>query len=1525
MERFLTLLQSFSTENTARGRQFEGLCKWLLKNHPLYRSKLKKIWLWNDWPSRWGRDCGIDLVAEDTDGQIWAIQAKCYAPQYSVTKQDVDSFLSESSNSKIHHRLLIATTDGMGANAKGVIRRQNATKPIYQMMLSDLLEAPIEWPHSIDELSSATVKKCFTPKPYQQIAIDKVVENLDSRGQLIMACGTGKTLTGLWIAEKLKAETTLVLLPSLLLLSKTLAEWLTHSKVQFHYLPVCSDDTAAKSEDTISLSTSDLSFPSTTDAGEIANFIRSPGKKVIFSTYQSSEKIAQAFKLNDLSPVDFIIADEAHRCAGKAGSAYSTVLHNEQIPAVKRLFMTATPKLFKAHLVKRATESGTSIISMDDQLVFGPVLHKLSFAEAIEQNLLTDYQVVIVGIDNSQYSEMIARRTFIATETNIQSDAQSFANHIGLAKAIKTYDLNRIISFHSRVNSAADFAKELPNVIDWMPEASRPSGQLIANYISGSMPTSERNRKLKSLGDMVVGQRYVLANARCLSEGIDIPALDGVAFIDPKSSEIDIIQAVGRAIRLSSAKSLGTILIPVFIEDHQNPDEALNSSQFKTVWTVVNALRSHDEALGQQLDELRREIGKQGTVGASDKIIFDLPTTITHHFENALAAKTITSTTSPWEFWFGLLENYKKEFGDCLVPADYITSSNFKLGNWVGTQRYSKNELVPERIERLDGLGFVWDARASHWEEAFQELMAYKNEFGDCLVAGDYISPSGLKLGNWVSIQRLNNKQSEITAERMQRLNSIGFVWDAINEKWEQGYQELLSYKKDNGDCLVPQGHITPSGYPLGNWVGSRRQTKNQLTLEKIKLLDALNFSWNTRDEQWERGFNELEAYHKEFGDFKITDGFVTLSGFNLSGWVREQRHGKSITPERIKRLDTLGFIWDPYSKFWEDGFHELTNYKKEFGDCLVVRSYISPSGYKLGAWVGRQKSNRSDLTPHQDKLLSSLGLFWGDESVRFWEQGFSELKAYRKDNGDCLVPQSHITASGFKLGTWLSNQRFRKENMSSDQIKRLTDLGAWSKVKDTWTRGFRELIAYQKEYGDCLVPSDYITSSNFKLGNWVENHRSKRKQLALEYIECLDTLGFAWDVLKDTWTRGFRELIAYQKEYGDCLVPSDYITSSNFKLGHWVENHRSKRKHLALEYIECLDTLGFTWDVLEENWKKAFDELVAYKNQFGNCLVPQLHSTSSGFKLGRWIHKQKQRYTQGNLEKARFHRLNELGVFWGNARELEFERHWKTGVDELITYKKKFGDCLVVGSYISPSGFKLGQWIQSKRNRQNDLSLEQIQDLDTLGFFWGNVDDAKWEEGFNALETYKKEFGDCWVNSLYTTPSGYSLGTWVQSKRTSKSNLAAEYINRLDALGFIWDPRADKWEKGFQELILYKTTFADLLVAGLYNSPSGFGLGKWVNRQRTHKERLSQEQVKRLEDLGFVWDVLQYQWDKGFQELVIYKREFGDCLVVRSYISLSGFKLAAWVSKQRSTKENMPSDRIKRLDDLGFVWKVKK
>ena len=844
MHPFLQLIASFSEDNHTRGKQFEVLCKWILENDPVYKNKLEKVWLWDDWPGRWGPDCGIDLIAQDAEGKIWAVQAKCYKPDYDVTKKDIDSFLSESSNEKIDVRLLIATTDKIGPNAVSVVHRANSLRPVNQLLLTELLEKQIDWPTSLDDLSSAGVKESYSPRPYQQSAINNVVAGFKEhdRGQLIMACGTGKTLAALWMAEELKSETTLVLLPSLLLLSKTLAEWLRHSKEPFSYLPVCSDDTVSKSEDSINFTTSDLSFPSTTDEEEIVQFLQRDGKKVIFSTYQSSPQIAAAFKNKALKPIDLVISDEAHRCAGKAGAAYTTVLDNTLIPASKRMFMTATPKIFQSHTLKAAEDSGVEVYSMDDEEVYGPVFHKLSFGEAIEQKLLSDYQVVIVGVDDSLCAEMIDERLLIQTENKIESDAQSFASHIGLAKALKKYDLRRVITFHSRVSSAKDFQQDFSEVVEWMPEENRPDGNIIANYVSGAMPTSQRNQNLRRLGEIAEGERAILSNARCLSEGVDVPALDGVAFIDPRNSEIDIVQAVGRAIRLSSDKSIGTIVIPVFIAEHDDPDEVLNSSVFKKVWAVVNALRSHDEELGIELDNLRKSLGKRGSVGKAQKIYFDLPTTITDEFEKALSLKVIESTTESWEFWFGLLETYKEEHSDCLVPNKHKTSDGFNLGGWVAMQRTTKDKLTPERIQRLDALGFVWDSFEHQWGKGFSYLKAYKEEYKNYSVTIKHKTSDGYNLGKWVSEQR--STKDNLTEERFQRLDELGFVWDPLEQQWEEGFSCLKAYKEEHSDCLVPNKHKTSDGFNLGNWVSFQRKKKDKLSPERVQRLDELGFVW---------------------------------------------------------------------------------------------------------------------------------------------------------------------------------------------------------------------------------------------------------------------------------------------------------------------------------------------------------------------------------------------------------------------------------------------------------------------------------------------------------------------------------------------------------------------------------------------------------------------------------------------------------------------------------------------------------
>ena len=1176
---FLELIASFDSDKIKRGTQFEKLCKWLLENHPLYKSKLKQVWLWDDWPGCWGKDCGIDIVAEDIDGKNWAIQAKCYDPKYSVTKKDIDSFLSESTNTKIHRRLLIATTDGIGSNALGVIQRQHETIPVNQLMLTDLLEAPIEWPESIRELSTATIKKAFEPKLYQQIAIDKIIKNLDSRGQLIMACGTGKTLTGLWIAENFKAEITLVLLPSLLLLSKTLTEWLTHSKESFAYLPVCSDDTVAKSEDTINLSTSDLSFPSTTDADEIATFITNPGRKVIFSTYQSSDRIAEACRRSKLSPIDLIIADEAHRCAGKADSAYSTVLDNEQIPASKRLFMTATPKIFQSSFKKRASDSDIEVVSMDDETSFGPVMYKLSFGEAIEQGLLTDYQVIVLGIDNPSYSAMITKRTLIKTDSDIQSDAQSFASHIGLAKAIKSYDLKRVISFHSRVSSARDFANKLPEVIDWMSNETKPDGDLLTNYVSGAMPTKDRNKNLQAMGNITDDQRFVLSNARCLSEGVDVPTLDGVAFIDPRNSKIDIVQTVGRAIRLSEGKSIGSIVIPVFIEDNEDPDEVLNSSPFKKVWAVVNALRSHDEALGDELDELRYSLGKKGSVGKSNKIIFDIPTTVTQDFQKALEIKLIESTTQAWEFWYGVFEDYVTVKGDSNVPQRQIWRK-MPLGYWVSRQRTIKNILSPERLEKLNKLNFIWDVDEYNWQKGLKEFIEFKQKFGTAKMPNKHKNSDDFHVGNWQRVNRRN--KDKLSEEKIQALDREGFIWDPKVTDLQKKMSEIRQFKKEHGDLLL----LTPKlNKQLSKWAQHVRGGAIKLGEKEKDELNKLGFIWGDLNVTlWERGYKELLLFKEKEHHVNVPQTYISSTGFNLGYWVSEQRNSKDDTrygKERTARLNAIGFIWNTIEEAWDFHLNELKLYKETNGDCFPGRGFKTSRGTNLGSWCTgqRSKKKKGSLTNDQIKRLNEIGFVWNQDN---WTVVFGDLKRFKEKHGHCLPSREVKTSLGTNLGSWCSKQRVKKANgsLSKDKIERLDKIGfVWD--TNLWDFHFNELKRYKKKYGNCSPPQGTRASNGSDLGVWCTDQRIKKKKdkLSADQTTCLDELGFIWDPVEELWNKSFLCLCRYVNEYQTVQL-AESVVYEGITLGRWVAYQRSQKRKgkLAQEKINRLNEINFIW-----------------------------------------------------------------------------------------------------------------------------------------------------------------------------------------------------------------------------------------------------------------------------------------------------------------------------------------------------------
>jgi superfamily II DNA or RNA helicase len=871
------------------------------------------VWLWDDYPNKWQRqDLGTDLVFRDKEGLIWAVQSKCYSEHRATTKSDMNSFLADTGRKEVDRRLWLQTTNKMEAKADKTLKGQD--KPVTVFNLNDFRDAQIDYPATYAGLYQAKVKAKPTPDPHQIEAIEAVQAGLKTsdRGQMIMACGTGKTFTTLWIKEAIKAHTTLVLLPSLSLLSQTMREWAWASNIDFEILNVCSDKSVGKK--TEDMEVSEAPFPVTSEAAEIAKFLKRPEPKVIFCTYQSSPLIAEVQLDLSIPTIDLTIADEAHRCAGKAEAGFATILDNSKIRSTKRLFTTATPRYFGAAIKDAARARDLAVVGMDDVAVFGPVLHKLTFGQAILKDLLNDYQVVIVGVDEPMVKQWIDKQEIIATNPDEQSDARTLAAKIGLIKAIKDYELKRVISFHSRVKGAKEFSEEFLNIVDLIDPIHRPKGMFLADYVSGTMKAGDRKDKIDRLKLLEDFDRGILTNARCLAEGVDVPSLDGVAFIDPKGSQVEIIQAVGRAIRKvrgAKVQTKGTIVIPVFIEAGEDPEASIEASKFKPVWDVLKALRAHDEILADILDNYRTDMAKnasQSGENISDKIIFDIPTTVGVEFSSALRTVLVEASTASWEFLFGLLEVFKAREGHCMVPAAH-KEGDLALGVWVSTQRTNKINLSPERTERLDALGFVWDALVEKWEVGFSKLQHFKEREGHCMVPAAH-KEGDMTLGGWVGTQRIN--KINLSPERTERLDALGFVWDALAGKWEVGFSKLLHFKEREGHCKVPA--IYKEGdLALGDWVITQRTNKDSLAPELIERLDALGFVWDLDVDYWEVGFSKLQQHKEREGHCMVDYGYKE-GNFNLDKWAETQRENKyKLTPERIERLDALGFVWDPY------------------------------------------------------------------------------------------------------------------------------------------------------------------------------------------------------------------------------------------------------------------------------------------------------------------------------------------------------------------------------------------------------------------------------------------------------------------------------------------------------------------------------------------------------------------------------------------------------------------------------------
>lgn len=666
LQELLQTYRNAAVSEREKGTYFEELILAYLRNEATYRDLYSRVYTWAEWAPQHGfnsKDDGIDLVAEvDGTGEVHAIQCKFYDADYKLQKKDIDSFFTASGRKPFTHRVIVSTTNHWSENAENALVDQQP--PVSKIDLHDLEESQIDWAKYTPK-AKPVLKEKKALRAHQETALRAVTAGLKDadRGKLIMACGTGKTFTSLKIAEAMagKGKRVLFLVPSLSLLSQTLTEWTQESDVPLHSFAVCSDSDVGKKkgrkeDDAVQTFTHELRYPATTNARSLALGVDKrhddEHMTVVFSTYHSIGVIHDAQE-QGLADFDLIVCDEAHRTTGVSfegdehESAFVRVHDAAYIRAAKRLYMTATPRIYSAEAEAKAEQDKARTYGMNNEAWYGKQLFLISFSEAVKRGLLVDYKVIVLAVEESHINRKLQNLLKDENNTLRVDDA---AKIVGCWKALAKLGIHedgnetpepmkRAVAFCQVIEPGKGgkthkvSSKEIAGMFQQVVEAYQDAEDIEdgarltceARHVDGGMNASEKEAKLDWLKAPTPPDTCrVLSNVRCLSEGVDVPALDAVLFLTPRNSQVDVVQSVGRVMRNAPGKKRGYVVLPVVIPAGVEPHEALNDNQtYKVVWQVLQALRSHDDrfdAMVNKLDLVGPDRSKMEVIAIADNV-----------------------------------------------------------------------------------------------------------------------------------------------------------------------------------------------------------------------------------------------------------------------------------------------------------------------------------------------------------------------------------------------------------------------------------------------------------------------------------------------------------------------------------------------------------------------------------------------------------------------------------------------------------------------------------------------------------------------------------------------------------------------------------------------------------------------------------------------------------------------------------------------------------------------------------------
>ena len=1044
---------------TEKGRAFEELTRLHLLTDPTFSTKIKEIWHHSDVPQKivdqlglQRPEIGVDLVAQVKDGTYWTIQCKFHQDRTkNVTYDELSTFFSiterDKTYPKLSHRLVCTS-------AIGISHRVGKAHPkkLGYLTSAEFSALGKEQFDAFRKLLSGVrlAPEPFDPRPHQKTALENVEkffnEPENTRGKIIHPCGSGKSLTGYWIAQALKSQTVLIAVPSLALVRQTLGSWTREAvanNVDMDWIAVCSDDDVKNSDDP-SMNRVDLGIEVDTDPEVIASFLskRSKGIKVLITTYQSSLAVTEGVKVAE-TVFDLGVYDEAHKTVGQKDKAFAHLLYDENVKVKKRVFMTATERQFKGN--------SDEYLSMDDESIYGKVIHELSFKAALEQDppILSDYKIVSTIVTKSEIEQLINKNDFVksdGTDWSVEGDASTIAGLISLRKLVNERGIKHVVSFHRSIKRS----KEFMNLNAEASKADCSFGELSSFHVSGNDSTGVRAAVLDRFVD---AEPSLITNARCLTEGVDVPAIDAVLFADPKQSKIDIVQAAGRACRKIDGKDFGYIIIPVVLDEEASDP---SDKAFEQIITVISALGMNDERIIEEF----KQIAKGKTDGRYRIVDFDVPEIVRVKFEDFISnveIKIWDRLSYGWVRGYEELKKYIDKYGDAIISARFQTEGGFRLGGWVHNRRvdYSKGRLSQDQINELETLkSWVWSENDYKFVRAIEYLKTFIADSHHARVTQNYKTNDGFKLGQWVVVQRSSYNRGKLSDDKKRQLKEIPeWTWDPLLDDFQNALALLQKYADEHNHITFPRNYKKVGEIHLPRWVAKQRQKYKKLTLPKkqIESLEAVRgWVWDPNADDFDASFSVLKKYVHDHGSAKVSGDQEKIDGICLRSWVGSQRKNfreRTLSKERVQKLETIpGWVWDRKKSEFFDALEKVKAFVSERGHARVPGGHITADGIRLGPWVSNRRADyrKGRLSREKVDILEKIPGWTWDPFGDAWEQGFEYLKEYLSKHEGNFPVANFITQDGFKLGQWIAVQKSNEDKMSSSRFKLLNNLEGW-------------------------------------------------------------------------------------------------------------------------------------------------------------------------------------------------------------------------------------------------------------------------------------------------------------------------------------------------------------------------------------------------------------------------------------------------------------------------------------------------